>query len=148
MINNLFSIFDPSTYYLRIRWISIIIPPIVISLNKFKNNTKWNNLFIYIKNKTTKEIINLIKNNLKTGNIHIIISLFIIIIISNLLAIIPITFTPTAHICISFPIAITIWASIIIFGINNYFKKNNYPLSPNRNSIYTNKLYSTNRNNK
>jgi len=123
MINNLFSIFDPSSYYIRIGWISIIIPILSLSINKFKLNNKWNNLILTLKNKTKKEIIILIKNNLKKGNIHLIISIFMVLIISNFIAIMPFLFTHTAHISISLPAAITLWIIIILFGWINSFKK-------------------------
>lgn len=116
MINNLFSIFDPSIYLNPISWISLLIPLLIVIKLKIKSNSK---LFALIKNIHSK-IANEIKTlSLPTQNkgIQIIITrLLLIIIIINLIAITPFTPTPTAQIIISFPIASTYWLSIIIYG--------------------------------
>lgn len=116
MINNLFSIFDPSTSIINLSWITIIFPIIIIFLLKHKSNLKFRIIFKTFHIAIYKEIKLLIRNNIKKGNITILISLFYLIFLINLLSLFPFIFTTTAHISISFITAITIWAIIIIIG--------------------------------
>jgi len=116
MINNLFSIFDPSSFQIRTAWLIIFIPTFIFIQNKNKLNTKWNNIKNIILSEIKKEIKPLLRNINKKGIISLLIIIFIIIILINILALIPFNFTPTAHIIISFPLAITFWVRFMLYG--------------------------------
>lgn len=120
MINNLFSIFDPSSSYIKLNWLIILIPLLIIIKIIKKLNRNIKNLIILIKKTILIEIQPLISKLNKKGITRIFRSIFILICIRNLLAIIPFNFTISAHIIISFPLALIIWIRIILFGwINN-----------------------------
>jgi len=116
MINNLFSIFDPSIYLTPISWISILIPIFIVIKFKIKSNSKFSTLIKTIHSKIANEIKTLSLPSYNKGIQIIITCLLLILIIINLIAITPFTPTPTAQIIISFPIATTYWLSIIIYG--------------------------------
>lgn len=110
MITNLFSIFDPSSSIIGTAWLSIILPIVIIIKFKFFYNKKY-----LIINKINREIKALIRNTPKRIN-SLIKTVFLFILILNFLALFPFVFTPTAHISVSFTLALLIWWIIIIFA--------------------------------
>jgi len=119
MINNLFSTFDPSTQYLSLAWASLLIPIAINPLLKLKKPSTVNLLKKIINNFIVKEINNILKESNRKGLTLIVISLFTFLSLRNIIAIAPFTFTPNAHIILTFPISIVIWVAIIIFGWKN-----------------------------
>lgn len=120
MIINLFNIFDPSTSInFSINWLRIflifLIFPYQYWLIPSRHIILWN------------LIINFIYKEFKTliiysySNIIILTSLFINIIINNFIGLFPYIFTATRHIRFRLTISLTLWISIIIFRIINYF---------------------------
>lgn len=128
IINNIFSIFDPSSSYASSNWLIITIP-IIIKRNRIKIISKKialkKSLIIFI----SKEVNEIIEKKLKQRQSMLII-IFLTIIIWNLIAIFPYNFTPTAHISISFSLRASIWTSTIIFGWKNKFNKIIIHLTP------------------
>lgn len=123
MINNIFSIFDPSSSYISLRWIILTIPTFILIVRVKNLPNKTGKLFILIKEKIEKEIINLIRNRKKIFSSNIIVIIFMLIIILNIIALMPFNFTVTAHLSVSLSISLSIWISIIIWGWLNSFKK-------------------------
>lgn len=119
IINNLFSIFDPSTSTISISWISMLFPiAVVLQKSKIQKISITLNLIIAF---IIKEVRPIIRNNKKGIKINSII-LFISIIVLNVLALIPFTFTITAQIIFVLPIRLSIWTAINIFGWKNNTK--------------------------
>lgn len=119
MINNLFSIFDPTTNLLNIslNWLRTVIGLIFIpySFWFFPNRLFffWN--FIIIK--LHKEFKNLLGNsNINNGSTFIFISLFSFILFNNFLGLFPYIFTSTSHLNISLSLSLSLWLRFIIFG--------------------------------
>lgn len=119
MINNLFSIFDPTTNLLNIslNWLRTFIGLIFIpySFWFFPNRLFffWN--FIIIK--LHKEFKNLLRNsNINNGSTFIFISLFSFILFNNFLGLFPYIFTSTSHLNISLSLSLSLWLRFIIFG--------------------------------
>lgn len=114
MINNIFSIFDPTSSFinLKINWIRLVIILIAPTLYK-----KWvtNSRINIIK----KGIIITINNDFKTlikKNFTIIFpSTIIIIIIINSIGLLPYIFTPTTHLSTTFILAAFFWVTINIY---------------------------------
>lgn len=130
MINNLFSIFDPSSSYLSLNWL-ILLTPIVLFIKFFKKT--HSKLVIILKitiNKVNLELKQLTKIEGIKLQEKLITYLFIFIVILNIIALIPINFTPTAHISISFPISLLFWTSIIVWGWVGNFKHMIIHLTP------------------
>nr|YP_003587438.1 ATP synthase F0 subunit 6 [Papilio maraho]ACN91365.1 ATP synthase F0 subunit 6 [Papilio maraho]UDY69703.1 ATP synthase F0 subunit 6 [Papilio elwesi] len=123
MMNNLFSIFDPTTniFNLPLNWISTLIGLMFIPY------TFWlipNRQFIFwnlILNKLHNEFKMLLKINSFKGSTFIFISLFTFILLNNFLGLFPYIFTSTSHISISLSISLSLWLSFMLYGwINNY----------------------------
>jgi len=116
MIKNLFSIFDPSSSTINTIWLTTLIPLFILFYSKNKFTSKF---IILLKLPTIKiliEIILLTKNTIKKGNNIFLTSLFTLIVIINFSALFPFIFTPTAHISVSFSLALLMWFFIILYG--------------------------------
>jgi len=121
MINNLFSIFDPSSsLYLTSNWISsfifiIIIPSIFWTLPS--------RLFITIKliyNKLHQEFKTILGLNFFKGRTIIFISLFLFILVNNVIGLFPYIFTRTSHLVLTLTLSLPLWLTFILIGwINN-----------------------------
>lgn len=130
MINNLFSIFDPSTSYnfswnwsIIFLWIFIIPYCFWISFS----------LFLISWKKLLKNFFQEIRNNLKNYKIKnslILTSFFLFIIFRNLIGLLPYVFTATRHLIITIFFAFPIWIALIIFRFINKFNKSIAHLVP------------------
>jgi len=123
MINNLFSRFDPSIRLISINWLSVLLPLIAVIITKFKKNNKITIIRNLMLSHLIKEIKALTQSNPTRGTIKILTITFSLIFVINIISLTPFTFTPTAHIIITFPTALSIWLSIIIFGWANNTNK-------------------------
>nr|YP_010417613.1 ATP synthase F0 subunit 6 [Junonia terea]USF17720.1 ATP synthase F0 subunit 6 [Junonia terea] len=122
MMNNLFSIFDPSTNILNLplNWISTFIGLMFIPYSFWfipnRHFIMWN----FISNKLHNEFKILLGNNGFKGSTFIFISLFFFILFNNFLGLFPYIFTSTSHLTISLSISLSLWLSFMIYGwINN-----------------------------
>nr|YP_010417548.1 ATP synthase F0 subunit 6 [Junonia intermedia]USF17616.1 ATP synthase F0 subunit 6 [Junonia intermedia] len=122
MMNNLFSIFDPSTNILNLplNWISTFIGLMFIPYSFWfipnRHFIVWN----FISNKLHNEFKTLLGNNKFKGSTFIFISLFFFVLFNNFLGLFPYIFTSTSHLNISLSISLTLWLSFMIYGwINN-----------------------------
>ena len=126
MIINLFRIFDSSTSInLSINWISSIYLLLLLP------NIYWVLISLYsiflkiILLLLVNEFKILIKLKINKINIILIISLFIIIILNNLIGLYSYIFTSSSHLIFSLTFSIILWISFILFGwlknFNNIF---------------------------
>nr|YP_010535380.1 ATP synthase F0 subunit 6 [Amblyomma maculatum]UYB77941.1 ATP synthase F0 subunit 6 [Amblyomma maculatum] len=121
MMNNLFSIFDPSTsLYFSFNWMTlslwIFITPLPFWISSSLFMISWKILI--------KKIFQEIMNNmsyLKYKNMLFMISIFLIIFFSNVGGLLPFVFTPSSHLVFSMLFSFPFWISLIIFGIVNKF---------------------------
>nr|YP_009731659.1 ATP synthase F0 subunit 6 [Gonimbrasia belina]QHR79476.1 ATP synthase F0 subunit 6 [Gonimbrasia belina] len=123
MMNNLFSIFDPTTNILNLsmNWLSILLGFL------FLPNIFWlipnRHFFIwkFIMMKLHNEFKNLLKNNYFKGSTFIFISLFSFIFFNNFLGLFPYIFTSTSHLSLSLSMSLPLWMSFMLYGwLNNY----------------------------
>nr|YP_009241023.1 ATP synthase F0 subunit 6 [Shijimiaeoides divina]AMK46122.1 ATP synthase F0 subunit 6 [Shijimiaeoides divina] len=122
MMNNLFSIFDPTTniFNLSLNWLSTFIGILFIPLPYWFIPNRHFFLWNFIINKLHKEFKMLLGINQLNGSTFIFISLFSYILFNNLLGLFPYIFTSTSHLTISLTISMTLWLSFMMFGwINN-----------------------------
>lgn len=120
MIINLFNIFDPSTSInYSLNWIRIILIIILFPFQYWLIPSRyiifWNLIikFIY------KEFKILISYSY--SNIIILIALFLIILFNNFIGLFPYIFTASRHIRFCLSLSLTIWLSIIIYRLINFF---------------------------
>nr|QLY89655.1 ATP synthase F0 subunit 6 [Lype reducta] len=118
MMNNLFSIFDPSTFIkIPLNWLSSIMILIIIPLNFWliPNRIMMMNWLLMNYLMTELKII-IKKNNL----ILFFIALFFFIMLNNFMGLFPYIFTSSSHLSMNLTIAIPFWLAIMMFGwINN-----------------------------
>nr|YP_009110150.1 ATP synthase F0 subunit 6 [Neptis clinia]AIW64854.1 ATP synthase F0 subunit 6 [Neptis clinia] len=122
MMNNLFSIFDPSSnlFNLSINWISTFIGLMFIPYSFWLIPNRHFILWNFISNKLHNEFKTLLGPNSFNGSTFIFISLFFFILFNNFLGLFPYIFTSTSHLNISLSLSLTLWLSFMIYGwINN-----------------------------
>lgn len=118
MINNLFSIFDPSaSFNLPLNWIRIAIFLVIICPSIWVKTSPFYFIIQRIFNAIVKEFSVLLKG----GKINIIlfIGLFSLIIFNNTLGLISFSFTATRHLAITLSLALPLWLGFIIYRISN-----------------------------
>lgn len=120
MIINLFNIFDPSTSpNFSLNWLRITLILFLFPFQYWVTPSRYI-IFWHL-------IINFIYNEFKIlisysySNIIIFLSLFIIILINNFIGLFPYIFTASRHIRFCLSLSLTLWMSIIIYRIINYF---------------------------
>lgn len=124
MINNLFSVFDPSTLIIfnsSINWLRTLLGFIFIPLIFWIIPTR--NLIILIKISLTLHIeLKILINSKLNGITLIFISLFTLLLINNFLGLFPFVFTSSSHLVITLTLRLPLWLTFIIYGwITNTF---------------------------
>lgn len=118
MINNLFSIFDPSaSFNLPLNWLRLGIFLIIICPSLWVKTSPFYFILRRIFSAILKEFSVLLKRN-KT-NIILFIRLFSLIIFNNTLGLISFSFTATRHLAITLSLALPLWLGFIIFRVSN-----------------------------
>lgn len=115
MINNLFSVFDPSSAVISLSWIIVFLLPMFYPIV----NWKLNYPIITIAKKlilTFKKEVRFTLNKKEKRRETIIIIAFSIVLIINFLALYPQIFSPTSHLTVTLPISLIFWVSLILFG--------------------------------
>lgn len=130
MINNLFSIFDPSTSFLSIAWVTLSIPLIFLLSKRINIKNKKRMATRVALSAVGTEIKQLTKSSNKKAIRAIMLCLFYRVLIINLVAILPFNFTPTAHISITLFYSLTLWTATIINAISNFTKNSIIHLTP------------------
>jgi len=118
MINNLFSIFDPtSSFPVPLNWLSLSLTLFLI----FPSYWILRSPFIVFLNQVTKTLIAEFSVLLKNNKIRILIfiSLFFIISHTNILGLLAYSFTSTRHLVITLSLALPFWLGFVIFSIIN-----------------------------
>nr|YP_009927022.1 ATP synthase F0 subunit 6 [Kallimoides rumia]QNL34323.1 ATP synthase F0 subunit 6 [Kallimoides rumia]USF18071.1 ATP synthase F0 subunit 6 [Kallimoides rumia] len=122
MMNNLFSIFDPSTniFNLSLNWMSTFISMLLIPYSFWFIPNRHFMMWNFISNKLHNEFKTLLGINSFKGSTFIFISLFFFILFNNFLGLFPYIFTSTSHLNFSLYLSLTLWISFMIYGwINN-----------------------------
>nr|QXE43439.1 ATP synthase F0 subunit 6 [Grapholita delineana]UDU84765.1 ATP synthase F0 subunit 6 [Grapholita delineana]UDU84791.1 ATP synthase F0 subunit 6 [Grapholita delineana]UDU84804.1 ATP synthase F0 subunit 6 [Grapholita delineana]UDU84817.1 ATP synthase F0 subunit 6 [Grapholita delineana] len=122
MMNNLFSIFDPTTnlFNLSINWISTLIGLMFIPYSFWLIPNRLLILWNMILNTLHKEFKTLLGVNGLNGSTFIFISMFTFILFNNFLGLFPYIFTSTSHLTLSLSISLPLWLSFMFYGwINN-----------------------------
>nr|YP_009501922.1 ATP synthase F0 subunit 6 [Leptynoptera sulfurea]AWU48968.1 ATP synthase F0 subunit 6 [Leptynoptera sulfurea] len=117
MMMSLFSMFDPTAMMnLQLNWLlmilSIMILPITFWILPSRNNIMVN----YILTILNKEFLSLFNPNmLMKGTNILMISLFLYLLVNNIISNYPYTFCCSAHMSFSMSLALPLWSSIILF---------------------------------
>lgn len=120
------------TNFFIINIISILIFSVIVFLNRSNNNCLYENCFYFLPNLWQKFIellfevpADLIANSLLTSkkiNMYfpVITLLFIFILISNLIGLIPYSFTATSHIFVTLLLSFSVFIGITLSMVNKY----------------------------
>nr|QAT19899.1 ATP synthase F0 subunit 6 [Leguminivora glycinivorella]UUA64958.1 ATP synthase F0 subunit 6 [Leguminivora glycinivorella]UUA64971.1 ATP synthase F0 subunit 6 [Leguminivora glycinivorella] len=122
MMNNLFSIFDPTTnlFNLSINWISTMIGLMFIPYSFWLIPNRFMVLWNIILNTLHKEFKTLLGINGLNGSTFIFVSMFSFVLFNNFLGLFPYIFTSTSHLTLSLSISLPLWLSFMFYGwINN-----------------------------
>nr|QOX09881.1 ATP synthase F0 subunit 6 [Limassolla sp. XZ-2020] len=119
MMNNLFSVFDPTTGSLSINWISSLIFVTIMPYKMWFMSNKISSLFNLMINSLKKEMFTLMPYK---GMTLMMTSLFMLILINNLMGLIPYVFTSSAHLIFSLTTALPMWMGFMLFGWINKTK--------------------------
>lgn len=123
MINNLFSIFDPSTStWFSLNWLTIILIIILYPSYFWISPSIFIISWKILLKKFFQEIINNLKS-FKLKNILVFASLFVCILFANLMGLLPYVFTASSHLIFTMYLSFPIWLSLIIFRLLNKFDK-------------------------
>nr|QHE65390.1 ATP synthase F0 subunit 6 [Paralaevicephalus gracilipenis] len=120
-MTNLFSMFDPTTGFLPMNWLSMLIM-FMIPQPFWNTPSKPVLLMMKTLNSLMKEVI-LHLNKIEPT--IMLVSMFMFILINNMFGLLPYVFTTTAHLVVSLGMAMSMWMSLMIFGwtkkTNNMF---------------------------
>nr|YP_010329405.1 ATP synthase F0 subunit 6 [Haemaphysalis campanulata]UNO53836.1 ATP synthase F0 subunit 6 [Haemaphysalis campanulata] len=123
MMNNLFSIFDPSTSsWFSWNWMSMYMFMMMYPSFYWISSSMFIISWKILLKKFFQEMMNNLKSS-KSKNILFLISVFISILFSNLMGLFPYVFTASSHLIFTMCLAFPIWMSMIIFSILNKFNK-------------------------
>nr|NP_542472.1 ATP synthase F0 subunit 6 [Narceus annularus]AAL18206.1 ATP synthase F0 subunit 6 [Narceus annularus] len=118
MMNNLFSIFDPSTTIinLNLNWLSSILilsflPPLYWLIP-----SKLSSLLISLTSSLKKELSTLLGPSYFTSSPLILITLFLFILTNNILGLVPYIFTASSHLSFTLSLAVPLWLTAILYG--------------------------------
>nr|YP_009654775.1 ATP synthase F0 subunit 6 [Molipteryx lunata]QCI09330.1 ATP synthase F0 subunit 6 [Molipteryx lunata] len=120
MMTNLFSTFDPaSSMNISMNWISTIICFSLIPLSFWIMPNRSITMLNMINSKLNNEFKMLMGLNSKGMTLNMI-SLFMFILINNLMGLLPYIFTSSSHLTFTLTMALPLWLSLMIYGWINH----------------------------
>nr|YP_010026038.1 ATP synthase F0 subunit 6 [Lophops carinata]QOQ36882.1 ATP synthase F0 subunit 6 [Lophops carinata] len=117
MMTSLFSTFDPSTSNLQLNWIMMLSSLIILPMNFWMKKSRWNLTKKILENKIVSEFSNLTHHK---EMLILSFSIFLFIMINNMLGLFPYNFTSTSQISLNLAIAIPSWVMLMIYGWLNF----------------------------
>lgn len=125
MITNLFSSFDPSSFFgMPLNWISLGILLLILSPNFWAYKNKINIIFNSLLRKLFLEF-KILTASRHAGRTIIFLSLFFLILYNNVLGLLPYIFTASRHLTLTLTLRLPIWLRFIAYGwfnnINHIF---------------------------
>nr|YP_010531103.1 ATP synthase F0 subunit 6 [Omoglymmius wukong]UXW93690.1 ATP synthase F0 subunit 6 [Omoglymmius wukong] len=121
MMTNLFSTFDPSTYFfLSLNWLSTMMSLLMIPLSYWMIPSRYNIILMNLMTTLHKEFKMLMGPSNFKGSTILMISLFIFILMNNFMGLFPYIFTSSSHLIFTLTLALPLWIMFMLFGwINN-----------------------------
>ena len=118
MINNLFSIFDPTSYFpIPLNWLRLTLVLFLIFPQFWALKSPFQTLLKLAASALISEFSVLLKKN--KIRILLFISLFFLISHTNTLGLLAYSFTSTSHLAITLSLALPFWLGFVIFSITN-----------------------------
>nr|QUI77275.1 ATP synthase F0 subunit 6 [Mitjaevia dworakowskae] len=118
MMTNLFTVFDPCTGLISLNWLSTLIFIFILPYKYWLIPNKTGLLFMMLMKMFQKEISMLISYK---GLSLIMLTLFVFILVNNLMGLLPYVFTSPSHLIYSLSMALPLWMAMMIYGwVNKY----------------------------
>nr|YP_009485725.1 ATP synthase F0 subunit 6 [Scipinia horrida]AVZ00861.1 ATP synthase F0 subunit 6 [Scipinia horrida] len=122
MMSNVFSTFDPATSMnMSTNWMSSIIMLMLIP-NMYWIIPSRYNMIIKIMHSKLHEEFKAILGTENWGFSIMFVSLFMFILLNNLIGLLPYVFTSSSHLVFTLSLALPMWMSIMLFGWINHTK--------------------------
>uniref|UniRef100_A0AAU7YRX9 ATP synthase subunit a n=1 Tax=Rhopalus nigricornis TaxID=3151526 RepID=A0AAU7YRX9_9HEMI len=116
MMTNLFSTFDPATsLYLSMNWMSTLTCFLLIPITYWSLPNRMNVMLNLFTLKLNEEFKMLMGPNSK-GMTLMMISLFLFILVNNMMGLLPYIFTSSSHLVFTLTMALPLWLSLMIYG--------------------------------
>nr|UPL65705.1 ATPase subunit 6 [Dalader distanti] len=120
MMTNLFSTFDPATScYTSINWMSTMLFFLTMPMTFWMLPNRLNLMFNITIMQLNNEFKTLLSSNNK-GMTLMMISLFMFILMNNMMGLLPYIFTSSSHLIFTLTMALPLWLSLMIYGWMNY----------------------------
>nr|YP_010952649.1 ATP synthase F0 subunit 6 [Empoascanara falcata]WMQ53069.1 ATP synthase F0 subunit 6 [Empoascanara falcata] len=117
-MTNLFSVFDPCTGNFSLNWLSTLIFLFIIPYKFWVLPSKGMLILNLIMSPLKKEINMIMPYK---GIMLMMLSLFLLILINNIMGLIPYVFTSSSHLIFSLTMALPLWMTLMIYGwVNKY----------------------------
>nr|AKN01343.1 ATP synthase F0 subunit 6 [Entomovelia sp. YC-2015] len=115
MMSNLFSTFDPSTSInYSMNWLSTFIIMILLPYSYWMMNSRYSKMIYLIYMNLHNEFKTLLQKS--SGLTLMLTSLFMFILINNMMGLLPYIFTSSSHLIFSMAMSLPLWLSIMMFG--------------------------------
>ena len=119
MITSLFSIFDPSSSVMKINYLmTITVAPTILTMRLRKTGKPFEQTKNSLLHTMKKEMGFILPT--KKGNRKIVTSIFMTILVMNVIAMFPQTFANTSQLTVTLPLAVSMWLSTLAFGVINH----------------------------
>nr|YP_665516.1 ATP synthase F0 subunit 6 [Campodea fragilis]ABF49566.1 ATP synthase F0 subunit 6 [Campodea fragilis] len=121
MMNNLFSIFDPSSsFYIQINWLAIFLGVIIMPFSFWLMPSRFSIIINKVIMTLHKEFKTLLGPTKLPNMTFIPIAFFMAIAFNNFLGLMPFIFTASSHLAFTLTLALPMWISFMLFGWINY----------------------------
>nr|AZL93069.1 ATP synthase F0 subunit 6 [Alloxysta sp. ZJUH_2016001] len=116
MMTNLFSIFDPSTSInMSLNWLSMVYFMMFLPMIYWMIPSKFLILWKILIDLIIKEMMISLKG-MNFYSLLMLTSLFIFILLNNLISLFPYIYNNTSHLILSISLSLTLWMSFMLFG--------------------------------
>nr|QIC54435.1 ATP synthase F0 subunit 6 [Crangonyx forbesi] len=118
MVFNLFSIFDPSTpLFMSMNWLAVPVTVLLVPKPFWLVSPRMKKMVLLTSSYMMSELTPLSKKNKYTFITSV--SLFMLILLTNILGLLPFFFTSSSHMSFTTSMALTFWISLILFMVKN-----------------------------
>nr|AIW06161.1 ATP synthase F0 subunit 6 [Araneae sp. MT-2014] len=130
MMMNLFSVFDPTSYFgLSLNWIILLIVLIIIPSKYYTVSGGYSSIMGMLKMQVTKMFMEVSFPNYMVM-CYVCVVTFLYLIFSNLLGLLPFVFTETTHPMFTLGLGLVFWMSFFLMGWIKNFKHSAAHLVP------------------
>nr|YP_010415025.1 ATP synthase F0 subunit 6 [Araniella displicata]URW97644.1 ATP synthase F0 subunit 6 [Araniella displicata] len=137
---NLFSVFDPSSYYgASLNWVVIMLVFSLFPLKYYYTHSGFQWTFMSLSNQVSK-MFSEVASSSKLAIVFVCMTTFMYLTTSNLIGLFPFVFTSTAHPLITMGLGLIFWFSFFLMGWVKNFKYSAAHLVPEGSPIYLSPL--------